>query len=51
MKRLVAVLTLAGAATLGGVATAGTAQADPSLCLTYNIDINGQGQAGSQCLP
>jgi hypothetical protein len=51
VKRFVAVLTLAGAATVGGLATAGTAQADPSLCLTYDINVNGQGQAGTQCLP
>jgi hypothetical protein len=48
MKRIVSVFALAAAASLLTVAPA---QATPSLCLTYDIDINGQGQAGSQCLP
>ena len=48
MKRIAAVLSLAAAATL---LTLAPAQADPSLCLTYDINVNGQGQAGTQCLP
>ncbi len=48
MKRIAAVISLAAAASLF---TFAPAQADPSLCLTYDININGQGQAGTQCLP
>ena len=48
MKRLAAALALAAAGTL---LTFAPAQADPGLCLTYDISINGQGQAGTQCLP
>ena len=50
MKRLVAVVALAGAASMAGLALS-PAQADPSICITYDITINGQGQAGTQCLP
>jgi hypothetical protein len=48
MKRIAAVISLAAAASL---LTLAPAQADPSLCLTYDVDVNGQGQAGTQCLP
>jgi len=48
MKRIAAVLALAFAGTL---LTLAPAQADPSLCLTYDVSIAGQGQAGTQCLP
>lgn len=33
------------------VLVAAPAQAQPSLCLTYDVSVNGQGQAGTQCLP
>jgi hypothetical protein len=49
MKRFVAVATLAAAASLSGLVAA-PAQA-ASICFEYDIDINGQGQAGAQCLP
>lgn len=48
MKRIAAVFALALAASL---VAAAPAQADPRVCLTYDINVNGQGQAGSQCLP
>lgn len=48
MKRIVSLFALAAAASL---LTFTPAQAAPSLCLTYDISVNGQGQAGSQCLP
>lgn len=48
MKRLVALVTLTAAASMAGLAFS-PAQADA--CLTYDISINGQGQAGTQCLP
>lgn len=48
MKRIAAVFALATAA---GLLVAAPAQAEPSICLTYDVNINGQGQAGSQCLP
>lgn len=48
MKRIAAVVTLAVAATLlGSVAPAQAA----SVCLTYDLSLNGQGQAGTVCLP
>ena len=50
MKRFVAVVTLAAAGTMVGL-VGSPAQADPSLCIQYDININGQGQAGAQCLP
>jgi hypothetical protein len=49
MKRIAAVLVLAGA-TLGLAAPSALA-ADPSLCLTAHIDINGTVQDVNQCLP
>jgi len=48
MKRLAAALVLAAAGSLLALAPA---QADPSVCLTYDVNVNGQGQAGTQCLP
>jgi len=48
MKRIASVFALTAAASL---LTLAPAQAAPSLCLTYDISINGQGQAGTQCLP
>ena len=48
MKRIAAAFALATTASLIAVAPA---QADPSVCLTYDVNINGQAQAGSQCLP
>jgi hypothetical protein len=48
MTRIAAAFALAAAGTL---LTLAPAQADPSLCLTYDISVNGQGQAGTQCLP
>lgn len=51
MKRLLAVTVLAPTLALGlSVATAGAASA-ASVCITYDITINGTQQAGSQCLP
>lgn len=49
MKRIAAVLTLVGA-TLGFAAPAALA-ADPSVCLTAHIDVNGTTQDINQCLP
>ena len=48
MKRLAAVSALVAVAGLVSVAPA---TAEPSICLTYDIHVNGQGQAGTQCLP
>ncbi|GAB3772949.1 hypothetical protein FB382_002739 [Nocardioides ginsengisegetis] len=48
MKRIAALVVLTAAASLVSLAPA---QADPSVCFTYNISVNGQGQAGTQCLP
>ena len=48
MKRIAAVFVLTTAA---GLLAAAPAQANPSICLTYDVNVNGQGQAGSQCLP
>ncbi len=48
MKRILAVLACASAFS---VIAAAPADADPSLCVTYDVSINGQGQAGTQCLP
>jgi uncharacterized low-complexity protein len=48
MKRIATVVALAFAAlSLGAVAPAQAASA----CLTYDVSINGQGQAGTICLP
>jgi hypothetical protein len=50
MKRLVALVALTGVASMAGLALS-PAQADPSVCINYDINILGQGQAGAQCLP
>ncbi|MFC6287900.1 hypothetical protein ACFP3Q_09490 [Nocardioides sp. GCM10027113] len=47
MKRLLTVVTLTAAATL----LATPAQANPTVCATWNVSINGEAQSGSQCLP
>ena len=49
MKRLVAVVTVGAAAALAGLVAA-PAQA-AGVCLSYDISINGQGQAQTVCLP
>jgi hypothetical protein len=49
MKRLVAVLVVASAATVGGVVTAGAASAD--ICLNADITVNGQNQQINECIP
>jgi hypothetical protein len=48
MLRIASAFALTVAASL---LTFTPAQAAPSLCLTYDVSINGQGQAGTQCLP
>lgn len=48
MKRIAAVITLAAAATLAGAVAPAQAA---SACLTYNVSINGSGQANTICLP
>ena len=48
MKRIAALVVLTAAASLVSLAPA---QAAPSVCFTYDISINGQGQAGTQCVP
>jgi len=49
MKRFAAVVALAAAASLVSFAPA---EADgPQLCVTYDINVNGTVQAGTQCLP
>jgi hypothetical protein len=50
MKRIVAVLTLAGAATIGIGAPAAMA-ADSSACLHLSINVNGTEQTIDQCAP
>jgi hypothetical protein len=49
VKRFVAVVTLAAAASMAGLV--GSSAQAASVCIDYDININGQGQAGSQCLP
>jgi hypothetical protein len=51
VKRIVAVLTIVGAALAGSVAVAAPASAEPSLCLHVDININGEGQVQDLCLP
>jgi hypothetical protein len=51
VKRIVAVLTLVGAALAGSVALAAPASADASACLHVDISINGEGQTQDICLP
>jgi hypothetical protein len=50
MKRLVAALTIAGAAGLGGVLAAGPASA-ASVCAHVDITVNGENQVQDVCLP
>ena len=51
MKRILAVTVVAPALALGlSVVSAGSASA-ASICIDYDITINGTQQAGSQCLP
>ena len=49
MKRLAAVVAVAAVASLSGLVAAPASAA--SICVDYDISINGQGQAGSTCLP
>lgn len=48
MKRFAAVASIATVVTLSGLVAAPANAA--SLCISYDININGQGQAGTQCL-
>ena len=51
MKRIAAVLTLAGAI-FGVVApTAASAATTPQLCVNANVNVNGTAQTIDQCLP
>lgn len=51
MKRLLAVTVIAPALALGmSVVSAGSASA-ASICINYDININGTAQSGAQCLP
>ena len=49
VKRLATVAVLATVTALAGL-VASPAQA-ASVCLTYDVSVNGQGQADSLCLP
>ena len=49
MKRLVTVAALAAVASLSGLVAAPASAA--SICVEYDVNINGQGQAGAHCLP
>jgi hypothetical protein len=49
VKRLAAVVAVAAVTTLSGMMAAPANAA--SVCINYDININGQGQAGAQCLP
>jgi hypothetical protein len=49
MKRIAAVVAMAAAASLFAFAPANAE--GPQLCLTYDINVNGTTQAGTQCLP
>jgi len=49
VKRFVAVASVATVVTLSGLVAAPANAA--GLCISYDININGQGQAGTQCLP
>lgn len=47
MKRIATVVSLAFAATLLSAAPSQAA----GVCLTYDVNVNGQGQSGSTCIP
>jgi hypothetical protein len=49
VKRFASVVAVAAVAALSGVFAAPANAA--SVCINYDISINGQGQSGSQCLP
>lgn len=49
MKRFLAVASVATAVSLSGLVAAPANAA--SICFDYDININGQGQAGAFCLP
>ena len=49
MKRFVAVAAVGAVVSLSGLVAAPANAA--SICVEYDININGQGQAGAQCLP
>lgn len=53
MKRFAALALTVGALGVSGavIAPAAFAADSGSACVTYNININGQGQSGTQCLP
>ena len=52
MQRRTAIIgAAAGVALVGGLLLAPSAQADPSVCVNYNVSVNGEGQAGGICLP
>ena len=48
-KRVIAVASVAAVFTLSGLVAAPANAA--SICFDYDISINGEGQAGSFCLP
>ena len=52
MQRRAAIIgAAAGAALVGGLLLAPSTQADPSVCVNYNVSVNGEGQSGGVCLP
>lgn len=50
MNRKLIALAAAGAAAIGMTLAAPAAQADPALQVCANIDINGEGTDGEQCI-
>jgi hypothetical protein len=50
VKRFAAALAVVAISSMAAAAVAGPAQG-AELCVSYNVNINGQGQAGTQCLP
>lgn len=50
MNRKLIALAAAGAAAVGMALAAPAAQADPSLTVCANIDVNGEGTDGEQCI-
>ncbi len=51
MRRRIALLTVAGAAAIGGGLLAPSAQAEPSVCVDLDVTIQDQAVVQSACLP
>ena len=51
MKRIAAIALTAGTLGAGAAFAVPAFAAGPQLCITYDVSVNGQEQAGQQCLP